>query len=252
MRTHQSGFSIIKFLLIILILGGVSVTFFYIKTQGSRFFPISTIKIASHYHHISKNTLKKAIAPHIQENNFLLLNIYQLKKTLMTFPWIHTVTVRRVWPATLVINIEEQKPIALFNEKGVLNPQGEIFYPPPSTIPKQLPHVVASPSEFETVFAWYQKMSTSIQPYSLKIVFFELSPDSNLKVVLNNGISILVGRTDILPRWGRFVSAYPKLRQESLSMQKRIGQVDLRYLNGFAVRWTHKLIKPNNHKTEKK
>lgn len=237
MRSYQSGFSFIKFLVIVLILSGLLAAFFYVKIQGNKIFPISTIKVASDYHRVSKVHLKKVIATHIQKENFLTLNIAQLKKELLNIPWVQDATIRRAWPGTLLIKLEEQKPMALFNEKGVVNQRGDLFYPSPSSIPQDLPRLIASESEIHTALQYYQKMAAMIKPLKLKIVLLEFSFDGNFKVILNNGTALLLGKTDILKRWKRFVSAYPKLFQEASSTNRRIGQIDLRYPNGFAVRW---------------
>lgn len=243
MNSHQSGFSFLKFFLIVLILSGIIV--FYIKTQKDSIFPILSIKIASDYHRVSKNHLKKVIASHIQQKNFVTLNITQLKKNLLQIPWILDVTIRRAWPGSLLIKIEEQKPIALFNEKGVINQQGNIFYPNLSNVPKDLPHLIATESEIHAVFKHYQKMALMVKPLKLQIVLIKVSFDENFKAILNNGIVLLLGKTDILTRWKRFVAAYPELLQEANTTHRRIGQIDLRYPNGFAVRWSTNIANHN-------
>lgn len=237
MHSHQSGFSVLKFLLIVLILSSFVAGFFYIKVQGHKVFPIATIKVASNYHRVSKTHLKKVIAAHIQKENFLTLNIAQLKKALLNIPWVQDATIRRVWPGTLLIKLEEQKPLALFNEKGVVNQKGDLFYPNPASIPQDLPRLVAADSEMNTALQHYQKMAMMLKPLKIEIVLLECGFDGNHKVVLNNGIILLLGKTNISGRWNRFVLSYPKLLQEANSTNRRIGQIDLRYPNGFAVRW---------------
>jgi cell division septal protein FtsQ len=51
-----------------------------------------------------------------------------------------------------------------------------------------------------------------------------------------NGIEINLGREDFTERLQRFVDIYPRILA---SQSDKIAVVDLRYTNGFAVRWTN-------------
>ena len=42
-------------------------------------------------------------------------------------PWVYAASVRRRWPDALVVNIEEQRPVARWGLDGFLNHEGEYF-----------------------------------------------------------------------------------------------------------------------------
>ena len=54
---------------------------------------------------------------------------------------------------------------------------------------------------------------------------------------LDNGIVVELGRDDFAQRLQRFTDLYPRLRSGHTA---EIAAVDLRYINGFAVRWKTK------------
>ncbi|MFN2338390.1 MAG: cell division protein FtsQ/DivIB, partial [Gammaproteobacteria bacterium] len=55
-----------------------------------------------------------------------------------------------------------------------------------------------------------------------------------LELTLDTGVSMQLGRIDARQRVRRFLRAYPSL---VASREERLQHVDLRYSNGFAVRW---------------
>jgi len=53
-------------------------------------------------------------------------------------------------------------------------------------------------------------------------------------VTLNSGVKLLLGRKESEKRLTRFIDIYPRVLK---AWEQRIDEVDLRYPNGFAVRW---------------
>lgn len=81
---------------------------------------------------------------------------------------------------------------------------------------------------------YYHSMNTLLSTLQFKITRLELTPTLSWELTLNNGIKLNMGYKDVLTRIGHFVKVYPKIVGEK---SKDIDYVDLRYANGFAVRW---------------
>jgi cell division protein FtsQ len=72
----------------------------------------------------------------------------------------------------------------------------------------------------------------------LGLVIDELHQDARRAwhLKLSNGMSVELGRKDPLQRLARFIGVYPAILASTTAAV--IEQVDLRYSNGFALRWT--------------
>ena len=68
----------------------------------------------------------------------------------------------------------------------------------------------------------------------LTIQELDLSTNGSWKILLDNGIAVILGKTGLSERMTRFMLAY----QHSLQAQsQQIAYIDLRYTNGFAIGW---------------
>ncbi|NOY72566.1 MAG: hypothetical protein GXP14_09350, partial [Gammaproteobacteria bacterium] len=70
---------------------------------------------------------------------------------------------------------------------------------------------------------------------SLRIAWLEQDERHAIKLGLNRGTSLLLGRKNEMLRLKRFVDVYKKSFKEK---SRGMDRVDLRYSNGFAVQWT--------------
>src|SRR3546814_11971873 len=59
--------------------------------------------------------------------NFFSVNLDSTRHLIETVPWVRHAQVRRVWPNYLRIQIEEQQPLALWNENQMINTWSESF-----------------------------------------------------------------------------------------------------------------------------
>jgi len=88
--------------------------------------------------------------------------------------------------------------------------------------------------EITQQYAEFKRQLAALNLHAAKLV---LSPRHAWQVHLSNSMVLELGREDVQQRLARFVAVYPY----SLGAQKIRGataHVDLRYRNGFAVRWS--------------
>jgi len=149
-------------------------------------------------------------------------------------PWVHSASVRRIWPDTLRIDIHEQIPLARWQTGGMVNRHGEVVAVAEMETLNDFP-VFSGPAGTAKMLAKrYQLLSQPLAELKLNIAVLSLSERRAWKVSLNNGINLLLGRAAQETQITHFVSAYGSVLAKNA---EKIKSVDLRYTNGFAIRW---------------
>ncbi len=86
----------------------------------------------------------------------------------------------------------------------------------------------------DEIVQYYTQFTQVLAPIGLTMRVLTLSPDDGWNVVLSNGVTLKLGNSNMLARLQLFVKAVPKI----FSGHDATAQiVDLRYANGFAVKW---------------
>lgn len=171
------------------------------------------------------------------EGGFFSLDVDKLKAALLKQPWITNVSIRREWPDTIDLVIQERHPEACWGAQGVISSQAKVFYPAQESIPKALPDIVTAAGDKKKILYNFQKLIDYLLLLDLQIKSLNISKRMAYQVTLSNGIVVMIGRDDVLARFHRFVNLYPQIIGVKSHQVKR---VDLRYPNGLAVQWKSK------------
>lgn len=227
-RTIFSSFFYTSFMILTFIV----ILWFCRQINDTTEFAIHRIEFTTPLAHINASTVRKVSLPFTKQN-FFAVNIFELKKRLSKLPWIHDVTVLRVWPNALSICIKEQEAIARLPKNKLLNKELEIFTVPVSTIPQYLPEFSGPAGQLKVMWQNYQTIEAILRPLGLHVVYFELSERQSWRLKLNNDLKLVLGRLDGFDHLRRLVEVYNQIiTPQNLGM---IDYIDLRYPNGMAV-----------------
>lgn len=196
--------------------------------------PLRTLEVAGEFHHVAAEQVREIVAPYAS-HGFFAVDVAALKGALTALPWVYAVTVRRDWPQTLRVTVYEQVALARWGDAAVVNNLGKLFFPAPQTVPDDLPRLFGPADSEAEVAAGLRMLRAALAPLAMPIRQLRLDERRSWRLVMDDGMEILVGRQDIERRVGRFVGFYAGLRDERKTA--RIARVDLRYGNGFAVNW---------------
>lgn len=183
--------------------------------------------------------------------NFFTIDLDASRKLIESAPWVRSAQVRRVWPHTLQVKIEEQQPLAYWNETDMINTWGEPFAANEAVLGDDtfLPQLNGPVNSERLVVQRYAEVTQWLSPLGLSIQQLNLSPRYAWEVVLSDDIRLHLGRdpaADIADFHGtsgamrfaarleRFVQAWPTLIERLDG--RAIQSADLRYSNGFAIR----------------
>lgn len=78
------------------------------------------IQIIADGQHVTANSIEKVITANLP-SNFFSLNFSSLRDQLLAIPWVEDISIRRVWPDRLIIEVYEQKPWAEWGMDAILN-----------------------------------------------------------------------------------------------------------------------------------
>lgn len=179
----------------------------------------------------------KRIAGAIQNmgSSMLRTDLNQVKAAVKQVEWVRNAEVRRRFPATLEIHIEEHTPFARWKQASdaeprlLVNDLGEIFE---AALDGVLP-VFSGPRdsalEVMTNYLAFKAQLAAIRQVPSEV---RLSPRRAWQLKLDNGSTLELGRSETGTRLARFVHAYPYIA----TLQAANTHVDLRYRSGLAVR----------------
>jgi cell division protein FtsQ len=217
------------------------------------YFDLSAIELEampdSQLHYVSPVSVRATIAGGLV-GNFFTINLDDAREMFESVPWVRHATVRRVWPNVLRVRIEEQQPLALWNENQMINTWGEAFTANTGELEDEsaLPQFSGPEGSESLVVQRYAELARWFAPLDMRVKDLALSPRYAWHVTLSSGLQLDLGRDPgadapkldgspgALPfaaRIQRFVQAWPALTNKLEG--RTVLQADLRYPNGFAL-----------------
>lgn len=172
------------------------------------------------------------------EQRYLDIDLAAVKQRLEADPWVREVDVRRLWPAGLAVQVVEEKAVARWGARALLNSDGEVFMPATLDRYQHLPVMHGPEGQVLTMMAQFRALNQLIRPLNLQLASLQLEPRGAWSLTLTNGIQLVLGRGRMVEKVRRFSRVYGTQLAEHAS---KIKQVDVRYTNGLTVTWQQPL-----------
>jgi len=220
--------------------------FLVYQLMTSSNFPINEIGIKGEYENINKRQIN-LIKNKFINKNFFGINLESTRQAFKKLPWIRDVSIRRDWNNFgLLVEIESHKPIARWNNRGLVNTFGEIFH---AAYEDDLPLFVG-PDEFtKEMTVKFNQINKILEKESMQIGTISLSNRLSWEIYTNNHMRIFLGKenkNNIINKLNILMENYHRVLSE---LKSQIDYIDLRYKDGFAVkRLNGKLNKINKQK----
>ncbi len=256
---------LLNFLTFIVLLGLLSGSWLFIhwlNQPGN--FPFKKLALVTQLDNQNSQTLQ-SVTINALNGGFFSLNVDRLRIQLLEqLPWIKSVSVRKIWPDKLLLDIVEHKPIARWlsvdlmdtlsseiqnSNSQLLSRDGIIFDPSlTSKQEKKLTQMILLTGSASNI----KKILTQCIQFSKKLQLLDLGMKQcgmnkrrswqlnvfiksvNSQELFDNNIEIKLGKENVMQHFERFSRAFSgQLKNYMIS----IIMVDLRYSNGFAVKW---------------
>lgn len=165
---------------------------------------------------------------------FFSVDMAGMQRAVEGLPWVASASVRRIWPDRLGVSVEEHEPLARWGEDGVVSTEGVLFRPDEATLPEGGPHFHGPDELAAELVERYGTMSRIVAALDRDIATIRVDERRSWQLTLDNGIEVVLGRDRGRARLERLVANW---NRRLAPHEEAIRRIDLRYTNGFAVRW---------------
>ncbi|MEO7464109.1 MAG: cell division protein FtsQ/DivIB, partial [Nitrosospira sp.] len=179
--------------------------------------------------HVTRDQIDGAVRSKVR-GNFFTVDVDATRAAFRNLPWVRDASVRRVWPQTLEVMLEENIALAHWGSTASVNTHGEVFN---AVSGEKLPVFEGPADSSRDVARQYAAFNKSLLPLQQNVEQINLSPRRAWRVHLDNGIILELGREQMQTRLERYVLAHDS---SIAKLNRQLSYVDLRYPNGFAVR----------------
>ena len=195
--------------------------------------PVADIRINGHLEHL--NALQLAAAADVAPGTKLFaVDLDAVRGRIEALPWVGHAEIHRSWPAAIVADVQERKPVARWGDSGLLDDEGRAFSPPAADLPAGLPQLSGPADRVSDVWTAYQKLSATLDGSLFALAGLNLDARGEWTARTRGGITLRLGLDDPAAQGALIVGTVTR------SLADRIAQVayiDLRYPNGFSVGW---------------
>lgn len=203
-------------------------------------FPLKQVVVTTQVDRVSRGQIEH-VARTALTGNFFTLNLESAQVAFERLPWVRSVSIRRMWPDGLELQLEEHRAVALWTpregEMRLVNTSAEVFMANTNEV---LPQFVGPEGSAPQVLDRYQEFSEDLARIGRKAVVVQLSAREAWQLKLDDGVALELGRDQakhpLRDRLIRFTTHYAAVRDSAGSRLQTIGAVDMRYPNGFALR----------------
>lgn len=208
----------------------------------SAHWPISVVRIDGELARTGPEPVERIVSRHTAGAGFFSLDLAALRADLEQLPWLHTVSLRRIWPDTLDVEIDEHVAVARWNDAALISDEGTVFRPPQLPA-RELPELAGPEGQGSDMLQRLRELDHRLRPLDLAVRGLFQDERRAWRIELDNDIVLRLGRGDVDVRLQRFMAVWPVVL---VRQSERIETVDLRYPNGFAVAWREETGEPGD------
>jgi cell division protein FtsQ len=205
-------------------------------------FAIARIVVQGDLAHNNAVTLRANVAPQIT-GNFFTVNLGQARSAFEQAPWVRSAQVRREYPRTLRVLLQEHHAVAYWGpESGsaMVNAQGEVFEADGGDAEQgDLPRWNGPQDQSVQVQQMYGLLQPVFEPLGMGLDALELSGRGGWRVTLDSGAVLELGGgtgDEVVQRTQRFLRTLTQVAAHYGRRADALESADLRHNGGYALR----------------
>ena len=218
--------------------------------------PVESVQVVGELKFLNKEAIEETVKRSIS-GGYFTVDLTAVRDLLQYQPWVRSVSLRRVWPASITVTIEEQVPVAYWNDDGYINEAGKVFKPAAVNTALNLPKLSGPEGHHDNVWKFMNQLYQEMALLDYEVTRLKLDDRRAWQLVISTrpvssftsqadieqGIDVKLGRFDTQKRLERFIGILPSLiasqsgSDDNLMFDtNKIESIDMRYPNGFAVK----------------
>lgn len=200
---------------------------------ASERWPLRQLRLTADYQRVDADAVRAAVTPHLT-GGFFAVSLEDIHAAVIAIDWVAEAEVRKQFPDRIEISIREHVPVAQWGEDKLLSNAGRIFPLPAAGSPEGLPVFEADERRVADVVRVHDMAADAFTTQGLRVELVRLSARGSWSFRLDGGAVVMAGRGDPERRVQRFAPLLAELLRHE---QRPLVRADLRYSNGFALRW---------------
>lgn len=196
-------------------------------------FPLRKVQVEGELHNLSEADLQPLASGYLGQN-FFTANLDDLRTALAAHPWVETVVVRRWWPDTVEIALREREAFGYWGQDEMVDVNGYRFRPVVVRQPGPWPQLTGPAGREKALIQAWRQIRARLEPVGLHLTRLMQDERRAWWLYFDNGLEVYLGRERFEERLARLAQVYPRVLA---AQADQIAVIDLRYGNGFAVRW---------------
>ena len=223
-----------EMLMIVALLGLIALACYaaYQRMTEHAFFPLKRVILVEPLKYADAHAVTDVVRGYGQ-TDLLHVDVAGLVQELAALSWVKDVAVDKKWPDAIEVRLTEREPVVRWGDKGFLDDQGVQFVLPDTPALKGL-FTVRGPEGYETVvLEHYRLFAPWLAAQNIPVESITLDP----RLVWHVGIGpidVILGRDNLSERLRKLSVVHRRVIEP---YRPYIHSVDLRYQDGFSVRW---------------
>jgi cell division protein FtsQ len=193
------------------------------------YFRVTRVMVVGNLHQVDRSLVARRVEE--LRLNFFSMSLERVSAEVTGLPWVRSVTIHRLWPDGVELDVEEQQPVAQWGDDALLNAQGDVFV---GDGDGTLPRYTGPSGSGAEILREVARFNQELAPIHVKITAASLSERRAWTLRLSDGSTVALGRDSMHERLTRYVASYGQLYGANPPSRGMV--VDLRYHQGLAIR----------------
>ncbi len=203
-------------------------------------FPIRSVVVEGVYQFADKEVMRDRVMTQASKG-FFNLDIENIQRNVEQLPWVKNAYVRRVWPESITVHVEEHKPIARWGDRSLVTAGFKLFSPPQlSSAPEPelqelvdgLPLLYSPERRHVPLLKLLNETKSMLDAVDAPLEGMVEDERRSITLHLKNDVKVVIGHREVNKRIKRFSEIF---RPYVAPVYDDIAKVDMRYTNGFAM-----------------